>query len=75
MKKGICPSCQGKGNIQRRDGDRRSRGCTTAIPSRFRCFRIAALDNYVCGQCGYVESYVAKEKDLAAIRKKWPLMF
>jgi len=38
-------------------------------------FRAAALDNFVCGQCGYVQSYVAKEKDLAAIKKKWPLVF
>ncbi len=37
-------------------------------------FRAAALDNYVCGQCGYVQSFIAKEKDLAAIKTKWPLV-
>jgi len=32
---------------------------------------IAALDNYVCGECGYVESYVAETEKLKEISKKW----
>jgi len=32
---------------------------------------IAALDNYVCIQCGYVESYVAETEKLKEISKKW----
>ena len=33
---------------------------------------IAALDNYVCTDCGYLESYIAEAEKLAEIAKKWP---
>jgi predicted nucleic-acid-binding Zn-ribbon protein len=74
MKKGICPRCQSKEifsgtQVINKSGNHFS----NAIPVSF--FRAAALDNFVCGQCGYVESYIAKEKDLATIKKKWPLVF
>ena len=32
---------------------------------------IAALDNYVCTQCGFIESYIADAKKLKEISKKW----
>ncbi|MBU0698270.1 MAG: hypothetical protein KKE59_02405, partial [Proteobacteria bacterium] len=32
---------------------------------------IAALDNYVCVQCGYLERYVADAEKLKEISKKW----
>jgi predicted nucleic-acid-binding Zn-ribbon protein len=34
-------------------------------------FSIAALDNYVCAQCGYLESYVADGEKLEEISRKW----
>jgi len=37
-------------------------------------FCAAALDHLVCGRCGYVQSFIAKEKHLEKIRKKWPLV-
>ena len=33
----------------------------------------AALDNYVCVNCGYVESYLSEPEDLLFIAKNWPL--
>jgi hypothetical protein len=33
---------------------------------------IAALDNYVCVECGYVESYIAEQTKLREILKRWP---
>jgi hypothetical protein len=73
MKKGICPICGGKeiysgAQVKGKSG-MHDHNC---IPVSF--FRVAALDNFVCGHCGYVQSYVAKEKDLIAIKKKWPLV-
>ena len=32
---------------------------------------IAALDNLVCAECGYVESYVSDPDKLAEISGKW----
>jgi len=74
MKKGACPKCQSKeiyggASVSPKSGWNNS----NTIP--VSGFKAAALDNYVCGGCGYVESYIAKEKDLAAIKKKWPLVF
>jgi hypothetical protein len=33
---------------------------------------IAALDNYVCTDCGYLERYIADAEKLKEIVKKWP---
>ncbi|WP_446336632.1 hypothetical protein [Coleofasciculus sp. G1-WW12-02] len=33
--------------------------------------RYAALDTYVCVNCGYVESYVASADDLNYIQENW----
>jgi predicted nucleic-acid-binding Zn-ribbon protein len=32
---------------------------------------IAALDNYVCHRCGYIESYISDADKLAEISSKW----
>jgi hypothetical protein len=32
---------------------------------------IAALDNYVCTSCGYVESYIGDLEKLTEISQKW----
>ena len=32
---------------------------------------IAALDNYICADCGYVESYIADAHKLKEISQKW----
>jgi len=74
MKNGTCPLCGGKeifsgAKVRFKTGMHNS----NTIPVSMFCS--AVLDNYVCGQCGYVQSFIAKEKDLAAIKKKWPLVF
>ena len=33
---------------------------------------IAALDNYVCADCGYLERYIAESEKHKEIAKKWP---
>jgi predicted nucleic-acid-binding Zn-ribbon protein len=74
MKNGVCPRCGGKeifngSGVLNKSGMQHS----NTIPVSF--FHMAILNNFVCGQCGYVESYIAKGKDLATIKKKWPLVF
>ncbi len=74
MKNGVCPKCQSKevyngASVSFKSGFNNS----NTIP--ITGFRGAPLDNYICGQCGYVESYIAREKDLAVIKKRWPLAF
>jgi ribosomal protein S27AE len=74
MKNGICPNCQGK-EIYSGAGVKGKAGMHNSNTIPISIFRAAALDNFVCGQCGYVQSFIAREKDLAAIKKKWPLVF
>lgn len=71
MKNGTCPKC----------GSSEVHAGTEVFPKSgpFTCNAIpigltamAPLDNYVCVACGYVESYVAREEDIASIRRKWP---
>jgi len=74
MKKGTCPKCQSK-EIYSGASIRMKSGYSHSNTIPITGFRLASLDNYVCCQCGYVESYIGKEKDLAAVKKKWPLVF
>jgi ribosomal protein S27AE len=74
MKNGICPNCQSK-EIFSGAGVKGKSGMHNSNCIPVSLFRAAALDNFVCGQCGYVQSFIAKEKDLAAIKTKWPPVF
>jgi hypothetical protein len=74
MKSGICPLCGGK-EIYSGAAVKMKAGMNQSNTIPVSAFRHAPLDNYVCGDCGYAQSFIAREKDLLAIKKKWPLVF
>jgi predicted nucleic-acid-binding Zn-ribbon protein len=70
MKDGKCPKCGAEDvfcgkDIQLKSGPFGSNSIPVSLTS------IAALDNYVCIQCGFVESYVADPSKLKEIYIKW----
>ena len=75
MKSGQCPKC---GSFDVYSGayvPNKSGGGygNNTIPVSGGLFdRNVALDNYVCVNCGYVESYISDEEQLQRIAKKWP---
>ena len=71
MKDGICPKCKSNevfsgADIMLKSGPFGSNSIPVNLTS------IAALDNYVCAHCGYVESYVLDSKKLKESSQKWP---
>lgn len=71
MKRGICPSCGSKDVHAGTQISFKSGGHgTNTIPINMSSQ--ATLDNYVCVNCGYVESYIADVKALQKIAKEWP---
>jgi hypothetical protein len=70
MKQGKCSKC-GSANIYSAVGMPLKSGPfgSNSIPVSLTA--MAALDNYVCVDCGLVESYVADEYMLEKIAKKW----
>ncbi len=71
MKTGKCPKCGSRrvysgAHIFPKSGPFAS----NAIPVNLA--NLAPLDNYVCGDCGYLESYVANARELELIASKWP---
>ncbi len=70
MKQGTCPKC-GSVNIfsavdlPLKSGPFGSNSIPVSLTS------MAALDNYVCVDCGLVESYVAEAYMLKKIAKQW----
>lgn len=69
IRSGICPKCGHTSIHSGRDiAVKASSGNT--IPIDFQ--HSAALDNYVCVTCGYVESYLSDTHALERIRKQWP---
>ncbi len=70
MKTGKCPKCQSFDvyigtEVFPKSGPFGSNTIPVSLTS------VAALDNYVCGECGYVERYVAEESKLKEIKRKW----
>jgi predicted nucleic-acid-binding Zn-ribbon protein len=75
MRDGICPKCGSDevysgANVQAKTN---SHGMNS-IPIRGGIYFApvtAALDNYVCVKCGYVESYIADPQKLEEIAERW----
>ena len=70
MKSGQCPKCGAKEvysgvNIPLKRGPFASNAIPISLTS------MAALDNYVCAECGLVESYVADSAKLQEVVKNW----
>jgi predicted nucleic-acid-binding Zn-ribbon protein len=70
LKTGVCPKCK-SGNVYSGATVPLKKGPfgSNAIPVSLTS--IAALDNYVCIECGYTESYVSESEKLSEISKKW----
>lgn len=71
MKQGKCPRC---GSVEVHSGvevlPKSGPFGSNSIP--ISIVSIAALDNYVCTDCGYLERYIADAEKLKEIVKKWP---
>jgi predicted nucleic-acid-binding Zn-ribbon protein len=70
LKTGVCPKCQSTeiysgSDIPLKKGPFGSNAIPVSMTS------IAALDNYVCVDCGYVESYIGDREKLKEIHRKW----
>jgi len=70
LKENKCPKC-GSTDIYAGTDVYPKSGPFTSNSIPISLTSIAALDNYVCIQCGYVESYVAETEKLKEISKKW----
>lgn len=68
MKDGFCPRCHAP-EVYSSINMRSKTGNTNTIPLSF--FRSISLDNYVCVNCGYVESYVSDPEMLSRIKDIW----
>ncbi len=73
MKNGICPKCDGTcihsgASIRFKTGPYSS----NTIPLGGMLGPTVPLDNYVCVDCGYVESYVGRPDHLTRIQERWP---
>jgi predicted nucleic-acid-binding Zn-ribbon protein len=70
MKNGKCPKCGSDNIFAAKDLPLKSGPFgSNSIPISLTS--LAALDNYVCADCGLVESYVADADKLTEIAKKW----
>ncbi len=73
MKDGICPKC-GSSDVYTGAylGPWAKMGSYWANTFPITTWINATLDNYVCVNCGYVESYVRDRAKLHKITQKWP---
>lgn len=72
MKKGYCPKCKAQEVYTGKDIKfKKGTYGSNTIPLGGIFGGEVALDNYVCADCGYVESYINSEKDLKKIADRW----
>jgi predicted nucleic-acid-binding Zn-ribbon protein len=74
MKSGGCPKC-GSNDVHSGEEVPVKAGLnnSNSIPIYGKYWtRSASLDNYVCVNCGYVESYISDPKILRKIAEEWP---
>ncbi len=70
MKDGKCPKCGSDAVYSGEEVFPKSGPFSiNAIPVSLTS--VAALDNYVCTECGYLERYVADTAKLKEIGRKW----
>lgn len=70
LKSGTCPKCESGevysgATIPLKKGPFGSNSIPISLTS------IAALDNYVCTSCGYIERYISDTEKLTEITEKW----
>ncbi len=70
MKNNICPKC-GKQEIYYKQNS----GSETIHNIPITGFSYGAISYYVCINCGYMEFYLERQKDLDKIAKKWKQIF
>ena len=70
MKNGTCPKC-GSRNIYSADDLPLKGGPFGSNCIPVGLFSMAPLDNYVCTDCGLVESYVAEKAKREEIARRW----
>jgi ribosomal protein S27AE len=71
MKNGKCPKC-GSGEVFRGTDIPAKSGPFGSNSIPITLLSIAALDNYVCGACGFLESYISDASKLQEIARRWP---
>ena len=74
MKKGSCPKCESK-EVYKSPKPSGLKGINNVNTIPVTSLSYALLDNYVCLNCGYSESYILKEKDKEKIKRKWEIVF
>ena len=72
MKRGKCVKC-GSTNVRRGPKPNMWRNSTGMIPLGSAWGTNVGVRNYICADCGYVESYVVNDEDREKLRKKWKL--
>ena len=71
LKDSVCPQC-GSQHIRSGAEVEDKAGLRGANRIPINGLTHVALDNYVCADCGYVESYINDRSILNRIARKWP---
>jgi hypothetical protein len=71
MRNGACPKCKST-KIYDGSGVPYKKGAYAQYAIKVSFASAAALDYYVCVDCGYVEGYVSSRAKLERIAAEWP---
>jgi predicted RNA-binding Zn-ribbon protein involved in translation (DUF1610 family) len=66
----LCPKCNSE-DIARVEGHTRGHGAGSNIPVGATIFQTVPVTRYVCGQCGFIESWIDSSDDVAKVKEKY----
>ena len=70
MKNGTCPKC-GSDSVFCGDKVPLKSGPFASNSIPISLISIASLDNYVCADCGFIESYIAEKDKIKEVANSW----
>ena len=62
-----CPKCNSD-DIIRVEGQSKGYGAGSNIPTGATIFQAILVTRYVCGNCGYIESWIDSQDDVAKVK-------
>jgi predicted RNA-binding Zn-ribbon protein involved in translation (DUF1610 family) len=65
-----CPKCNSE-DIIRVKGQSKGYGAGSNIPTGATIFQAVRVTRYICGNCGFIESWIDSPEDVAKVKEEY----
>ena len=65
-----CPKCNSE-DLIRVEGQSKGWGAGSNIPAGATIFQAVLVTRYICGNCGFIESWIDSPEDVAKVKEEY----